>query len=153
MFKLIVVGSVAAFAYAERILSSGMVETVKSRTSLWTPYEPEENPFLHHSIDEMVGMLGTIITDDHRYNSAQPILAPPNSYDWRKTMPNCIHPIRNQGGCGSCWAFGATEAFSDRICIATKGRVNVVLSPQDLLDCSTAGTCKGGAPGNAFKFF
>ncbi len=68
-------------------------------------------------------------------------------------MPNCIHPIRNQGGCGSCWAFGATEAFSDRICIATKGRVNVVVSPQDLLACAPTGSCKGGAAGNAFAYF
>ena len=46
-----------------------MVETVKSSTNLWTPYEPEENPFLHHSIDEMKAMLGTIITDDAEYDA------------------------------------------------------------------------------------
>ncbi len=84
MFKLVVVGSVAAFASAERILTSGMVETVKSNTSLWTPYEPEENPFLHHSIDEMVGMLGTIIHDDERMNTPQPVIGGvPSAYDWR----------------------------------------------------------------------
>lgn len=68
MFKLIIVGTISAFAYAERILTSGMVETVKSRTNLWTPYEPEENPFLHHSYDEMRAMLGAIITDDEERN-------------------------------------------------------------------------------------
>lgn len=95
MFKLIVVGSIAAFAYAERILTSGMVETVKSNTDLWTPYEPEENPFLHHSIDEMKALLGAIITDDAPHHVPSELTVAPLSLDWRKVMPNCVHPIRN----------------------------------------------------------
>lgn len=95
MFKLIVVGSIAAFAYAERILTSGMVETVKSSTDLWTPYEPEENPFLHHSIDDMKALLGAIITDDERHHAPSEVTVYPAALDWRKVMPNCVHPIRN----------------------------------------------------------
>ena len=145
MLKLVVVGSIAAFAYAERILTSGMVETVKSSTNLWTPYEPEENPFLHHSYDEMRAMLGTIITDDEQHHVPALVSAVPISFDWRSVNPKCVHPIRDQGGCGSCWAHGASEAFSDRICIASRGKVNVIISPQELLSCGEGG-CKGGAP-------
>ena len=96
MFKLIVVGSISAFAYAERILTSGMVETVKSSTGLWTPYEPEENPFLHHSIDEMKAMLGTNYSEHAYSESHQPVSATlvPSSFDWRSVMPGCVHPIR-----------------------------------------------------------
>lgn len=41
----------------------------------------------------------------------------PESFDARTQWPNCptIQEIRDQGSCGSCWAFGAVEAMSDRV--------------------------------------
>lgn len=38
----------------------------------------------------------------------------PNTFDARNQWPGCIGAIRNQGGCGSCWAFAATESLADR---------------------------------------
>jgi len=35
--------------------------------------------------------------------------------------------------CGSCWAFGAVEAMSDRICIASNGTQNAHISAEDLV--------------------
>jgi cathepsin B len=41
-------------------------------------------------------------------------------------------------------AFGASEALSDRFCIASNGSTNVVLSPQDLVSCDTTDAgCNG----------
>eukprot|EP00829_Urostomides_striatus_P004284 TRINITY_DN14628_c0_g1_i1.p4 TRINITY_DN14628_c0_g1~~TRINITY_DN14628_c0_g1_i1.p4 ORF type:complete len:173 (+),score=43.63 TRINITY_DN14628_c0_g1_i1:116-634(+) len=66
----------------------------------------------------------------------------PDNFDARKDWPDCIHPILNQGSCGSCWAFGATETVSDRYCI--KGK-DVILSPQDLVSCDPLDKgCLGG---------
>lgn len=74
----------------------------------------------------------------------------PDSFDARQKWGSCVHPIRNQAQCGSCWAFGATEALSDRFCI--KGE-DVILSPQDLVSCDTTDMgCDGGYLENAWKF-
>jgi cathepsin B len=79
----------------------------------------------------------------------------PAAFDARERWPRCIHPIRDQGRCGACWAFGTSEAFSDRLCIASAGRVNVVLSVEQLLDCNAFGleaSCAGGDQATASEY-
>ncbi|KAF6306035.1 cathepsin B [Rhinolophus ferrumequinum] len=82
----------------------------------------------------------------------------PESFDAREQWPNCptIKEIRDQGSCGSCWAFGAVEAISDRICILTNGHVNVEVSAEDLLTCcgiQCGEGCNGGFPSGAWNFW
>ncbi|KAH7966901.1 hypothetical protein HPB49_020389 [Dermacentor silvarum] len=81
----------------------------------------------------------------------------PESFDAREKWSHCdsIHLIRDQSTCGSCWAFGATEAMSDRICIHTKGKVQVNISAEDLLTCcdSCGSGCNGGYPAAAWQFY
>ncbi|CAK4603397.1 unnamed protein product [Aphanomyces euteiches] len=48
--------------------------------------------------------------------------------DW--TTSGCIHPVQNQGACGSCWAFAATATIEAANCLAGRGLVK--LSEQDL---------------------
>lgn len=76
----------------------------------------------------------------------------PKEFDSRKQWADCIHEIRNQQQCGSCWAFGASEAFSDRACIASKGKVNEVFSPESLVECDKSDYgCQGGELQNVWK--
>jgi len=108
------------------------------------------NKFSGMSIDELRQYAGTYVTN-FADGEVEPMSgAVPASFNpvtdaaWGQT---CVHPIRNQGQCGSCWAFGLTESFSDRVCVATyTGTVeNVVLSPEQLVSCDTENYgCGGG---------
>jgi len=89
--------------------------------------------------------------DDGRRNLATATI--PATFDARTKWPTCIHPIRDQGGCGDCWAFGASEVLSDRFCIVSNQSTNTVLSPQYLTSCDTTDYgCNGGYLNNAWKF-
>ncbi|MDD2716093.1 MAG: C1 family peptidase [Candidatus Wallbacteria bacterium] len=73
----------------------------------------------------------------------------PDKFDWR--TQNACTPIKNQGSCGSCWAFSSVGIFESGIAI--KDAVVVDLSEQDLLDCNGMGySCKGGWL-DALKYF
>eukprot|EP00742_Colponemidia_sp_Colp-10_P002259 GILJ01002413.1.p1 GENE.GILJ01002413.1~~GILJ01002413.1.p1 ORF type:complete len:493 (+),score=33.90 GILJ01002413.1:39-1517(+) len=78
----------------------------------------------------------------------------PKEFDARVEWPSCptIGSIRDQGRCGSCWAFGAAEAISDRFCILRNESVQ--LSTQGLVSCcDTCGMgCDGGDPYAAWNY-
>jgi C1A family cysteine protease len=68
------------------------------------------------------------------------------SMDWRNTGGiNFVSPVKNQGSCGSCWAFATTAGLESQVMIATGGQP-IDLSEQVLLSCSGAGGCDGGSP-------
>ena len=70
----------------------------------------------------------------------------PTRFDWRNY--HVLPPIRDQGACGSCWAFSALGAVEGTYSIehcATAPAID--LSEQNLLsDCGAGGTCMGGYP-------
>jgi C1A family cysteine protease len=71
----------------------------------------------------------------------------PTTFDWRnKDGENWITPVRDQGNCGSCWAFAAVGGVESKINIARKdSNFDVDLSEQYLVsDCCDAGDCDGG---------
>ncbi|XP_044269569.1 cathepsin B-like [Tribolium madens] len=80
----------------------------------------------------------------------------PKTFDARTKWPNCesLNRIRDQGSCGSCWAFAAVESMSDRICIQSSGAQKFFFSAEDLLSCcTTCGSCAGGYMMAAFDFY
>eukprot|EP01130_Rhizamoeba_saxonica_P009049 TRINITY_DN3673_c0_g1_i1.p1 TRINITY_DN3673_c0_g1~~TRINITY_DN3673_c0_g1_i1.p1 ORF type:complete len:308 (+),score=58.16 TRINITY_DN3673_c0_g1_i1:30-953(+) len=78
----------------------------------------------------------------------------PASFDARKQWGACVHPVRDQGQCGSCWAFGCTESLSDRFCISTNKTIDHVLSVEELVSCNLWGLegCSGGDPVTAWIY-
>ena len=81
----------------------------------------------------------------------------PESFDIREKYPKCesMKDVRDQANCGSCWAHGAVEAMSDRICIHSGQTLQTRVSAQYLLSCCTAcgSGCLGGNPAEAWKFW
>ena len=70
----------------------------------------------------------------------------PDEIDWRKK--GIINPIRNQGGCGSGWAFSAICAQESQW--ALQKEELLLLSPQNLLDCCwKCEGCEDGQPDTA----
>jgi len=72
--------------------------------------------------------------------------------DWRN-QPNVVNPIKNQGQCGSCWAFSATSAIESAYSLKTTTLYD--LSEQQMVDCSSLfgnQGCNGGWMNRAFLY-
>lgn len=75
----------------------------------------------------------------------------PDSFDWRDQGFNT--PVRYQGECGSCWAFGAIQSIEGHYFVKNKKNIN--LSVQNLVDCSSDygnEGCDGGYQEYAFGY-
>jgi C1A family cysteine protease len=77
----------------------------------------------------------------------------PASIDW--TTKGVVNSIRDQGQCGSCWAF-ATTANAESVWAISTGKL-LDLSEELLVDCASGIGyfnlgCNGGTPDSAFKY-
>lgn len=96
----------------------------------------------------------------------------PDFFDARQHFTECtdvISRIGSQEFCGSCWAFATAHAISDRICIASKGKLKPSISAQDIMECTDnehkpeipedgsdkriilGNACRGGSEANAWQ--
>merc|ERR1712070_120787 len=80
----------------------------------------------------------------------------PTSINWRDT--EAITAIKNQGQCGSCWAFSATEAVESQLMLTTGMEFAIELSPQQVTSCTPStgqyGSlgCNGGFTEGAYEY-
>ncbi len=134
-------------------LSAGQVDSLRAvgASQGWT-FQLNQNPATQYDLEQLTGMKepanwrqGAKFDDmsGPRRGSASASVNVPASFDWRAQISGGLPPIRNQGGCGSCWAFATVGAFECAIKI--KDGNNVDLSEQYLVNCNHNGYgCAGG---------
>lgn len=83
--------------------------------------------------------------------------AVPSSIDYRQSIPSVLSAVKDQGHCGSCWAFASTASVESHMAIAT-GKL-FSMSPQQLASCvenpnhcGGSGGCDGATADLAFDY-
>jgi len=154
---IVLIGSLifSQFVFAEEL--EYIQSALQSSGARWTAGETSVSRLSAQERKSRLGALKPLMTGNEMFlaNKSDKVMVLPPSFDWRNNNgENFVTPVRNQGGCGSCWAFAATAALESVTLIAqrTPG-IDLNLSEQILVStCSSAGDCGGGYPSGAASF-
>ncbi len=125
-------------------LSQSDIEKLKEQAELngWT-FKISENPATEYSLDQLCGLKvpdnwQEMAPFDPMDKSTKDM---PEAFDWRDSVT--LPAVKNQGGCGGCWAFATVAALECNILL--KDGITVDLSEQWLISCNQDGWgCGGG---------
>jgi len=116
--------------------------------------------FMDLTVEEFKGFLGfnPKMKRQTGWPVAMPTAAPNIQYCGAANATDCnyvplglVTPVKDQGQCGSCWAFSATEAIETATKIAHNDLP--ILGPQQIVDCDkTDAGCNGGDTPTAYEY-
>ncbi len=93
---------------------------------------------------EVRARLGVPLPLSHSLGFCTAAKSPPASWDWR--TQNAVSGVRDQGSCGSCWAFASVECLESAAIRQGGYPASIDLSEQDLISCySGGGSCSEGS--------
>lgn len=143
----------ASLSYSAEI--DDIQAAIRQQKATWIA---QENPISMLAQEERIRLLGVLPGEEafqgnEIYSGKESIVSIPLSVDWRNNGGNYVSSVKNQGSCGSCWAFAVTGALESKamISLGTPGK-NLNLSEQIVLSCSSAGSCSGGFIDQASAF-
>jgi len=129
------------------------VDIIDEHNSKDSSYKLGVNAFADLTSDEFAGIYtgGYLADMPRRMGLPFPNMSledAPEAVDWVNS--GAVTDVKNQGRCGSCWAFSTTGALEGAYFVANKKLIS--LSEEDLVDCDTKGDkgCQGGLMDHAF---
>ncbi|MBU4445282.1 T9SS type A sorting domain-containing protein [bacterium] len=121
-------------------------------------WKAAENWVTRLSPEERKELLGEILEvpadAEARFIQLPQVESLPSHFDWRANEGNWVTPVRDQGQCGSCWAFSATAQVEAWWKIVNNDiDTTIDLSEQFLVSCGDAGDCDGGYSSLALEWY
>jgi len=146
---LIVFLTISAVFCKEMAVTQQYTDYLKRHVD-WEVVDYEENIFRGWTVDEVKALLIQELPEsDELLPNVEADTALPSKFVWGA---NCIHGVRDQANCGSCWAIASADMLADRCCLHTE-KDQGFLSPQELVSCdSVSFGCQGGWPSWAFDY-
>jgi len=128
------------------------IETHNKQGLLWTM---DVNEFADLTVDEFVAQYTGLseqkpVLQDLYLGEHEEAGVLEDSVDW--VEKGAVNPIKNQGQCGSCWAFSTVGTLEGALQISTGKLEN--LAEQQLVDCDKSDNgCSGGWPHTAYDSY
>ena len=150
--------SISEFEYREYVWHSNLIK-VEEHNAAGHSWTMAMNKFADLTSEEfaeqyITGGYDTFMAFRRSFpyrNFMMPSIGAPASVDW--TTQGAVTPVKNQGQCGSCWAFSTTGSVEGAWFLSNGTLVS--LSEQQLVDCSSAEGnqgCNGGLMDSAFEY-
>ncbi|MGD0231902.1 MAG: C1 family peptidase [Syntrophorhabdales bacterium] len=141
-------------AYAQTDDLSYIKAAVRAKAGKWIAGDTSVSKLSHERKLMRVALIKPSAASEPTLHASAAPLTLGTALDWRNVSGNSyVTGVRDQGDCGSCWAFATTaslESWTD-IKQSTPG-YDLNLAEQILVSCSGAGSCAGGSIESASNF-
>jgi len=131
------------------------VAKIEAHNAKQLSYSMDVNAFADLTEDEFVAQYtglssATPSLSDVNLGTLPEVESPDDAVDW--VANGAVNPIKNQGQCGSCWAFSTVGTLESAYKIATGNLYS--LAEQQLVDCDRSDDgCSGGWPHTAYDSY